>query len=229
MDVDLKVNIVEPPVIKIMQEGSTIHSAGARVYLNAEVLSLLEGLLKVPLYLELGSGDAQLTGISEDGVELQTGSSLAKLYLGEIGEESFFSDTTLGANDLEKATVLNLLELVKADARAYTDAAGSSGTMTVPPESFGETFNEHNELGGAVGGLVGSLLGQGNLELDVKLLGLNLGLGDITNDLLGQLSSSVLSPLLGALLDPVSMLTGVFPGRTDVTVYDYAYEAVLVN
>ncbi len=239
LDVDLKVNIVEPPVIKIMQEGSTIHSAGARVYLNARVATSLNGLLTnssllhVPLYLELGSGDAELTGISEEGVELSTGSSLAKLYLGDVDEDFYFSDSTLDAGDFDKARILDLsllgLQVLRADAKAYTDAAGTADTITVPPEAFGAMFKENNGLGGAVGGLVSSLLGQNNLELDLRLLGLDLGLDEVVNNLVGTLTYSILSPLLTSLLNPVSMLTGVFPGRTDVTVYDYAYEAVLVN
>lgn len=239
LDVDLKVNIVEPPVIKIMQEGSTIHSAGARVYLNAKAATSLNGLLTnssllhVPLYLELGSGDAELTGISDEGVELKTGSSLAKLYLGDVDEDLYFSDSTLDSGDFDKATILDLsllgLEVLRADAKAYTDAAGAAETMSVPPEAFGAMFKENNELGDAVGGLVSSLLDQNNLELDLRLLGLDLGREEVVNNLVGTLSYSILSPLLTSLLNPVSMMTGVFPGRTDVTVYDYAYEAVLVN
>lgn len=240
LDVDLRVQIIEPPVIKIMQEGSTIHSAAARVYLDASVGSALGGLLTktallhVPLYLELGSGDAELTGISTSGVELKTTSSLAKLYIGDIGNNYFFSDSTIDAGDFDKATILDvnllgLIQLLQADAKSYVDASGGGSTVTVPEESFGETFNVYNQLGGGVGGLVNSLLGEGNLQLDITLLGLGLNLGEVTNNLLGQLSSAILSPLLTALLDPLSMLTGISPGRADVTVYDYAYEAALVN
>ncbi len=239
IDADLKVNVVEPPVIRILQKGGTIHSAGARIYLDARVGTLLAGLLtnssllRVPLYLELGSGDAMLTDVSADGAEFSVGSSLARVFLGDVNENFFFSETTLDESDFDQARILDVsllgLPLVNADAKSYIDASGGGSSVTVPPESFGETFVVHNQLGNGVGGLVNSLLGEGNLELDVNLLGLGLNLGQVTNNLLGQLSSAILSPLLSALLNPVSALTGVFPGRTDLTVYDYAYEAVLVE
>lgn len=225
LDLSLKVKIVEAPVIKIMQEGSTIHSAGARIYLNAKALSLLSGspVLQLPLYLELGSGDGTLTAVSEEGVDIQTDSSLTKLFLGKINEHFFFTDETLSQSDFDPVTVLNVLGLVKVDAKGYSSATGGSESLHFTPP-FPESNYVHGELGSAVGNLLDSL----DLELTPNLLGilpLPSGLLDtVTGDILG-----IMSPLLTALLDPISMMTGVFPGRTDVTVYDYAYEAALVN
>lgn len=239
LNVDLRANIVEPPVIRVMQEGDTIHSAGARIYLNSQVGTLLSGLLtnssllNVPLYLELGSGDATLTNVSADGVDFNVGSSLAKVFLGDINPNFFFSTTTLDQNDFDQARILDAsllgIPILSADAKSYVNASGGGSAVTIPVENFGETYSVNNQAGDAVAGLVSSLLSSNNLDLNVKLLGLELNLGAVTTSLLGQLSSAVLSPLLSALLNPVSMLTGVFPGRTDLTVYDYAYEAVLVE
>ena len=229
LDVDLRVKIVEPPVIKVMKEGSTIHSAGARIYLNASVLGALgglfgSGLLEVPLYLEAGAGDGLLTGIAEDGVTLDVSSSLAKLYLGSINENYFFSDSTLDAGDFGNATILNLLGLVKIKAKSYGDAQGATETVTL---DVGETASVSAQLGNTVGALLGSLTG--NLSLTPVLLGLPLPLGDLLSTVTGLLANDILSPLLSVLLNPVTGLTGISPGQTDVTLIDYAYEAVLVN
>lgn len=229
LNANLKVKIVEPPVIKIMTEGSTIHSAGARIYLDAELLGTFgglfgSGLLEVPLYLEVGAGDALMTGMSEAGVDLDVTAALTKLYLGDIDESYFFSDATLGAGDFGDVTVVNLLGLVKVLAKAHGDAEGASEAVTLQP---GETASVSAELGNTVGALVDSVTG--NLTLTPVLLGLPLPLGGLLSTITGMITSDILSPLLGALLNPVTGLTGIQPGQTDVTLLDYAYEAVLVN
>lgn len=225
LDLSLKVRIIEPPVIKIMQEGSTIHAAGARVYLNAQALSLLGGspIIHLPLYLELGSGDATLGSVSEEGVDLQTTSSLLRLFIGGIDENIFFTDETLDQGDFSEVSVVNVPLLYRVDARGFSAAAGGEETLHFTPP-FPQSSYVHGELGSAVGNLLDTL----DLDLTPTLLGilpLPSGLvSTVTSDILG-----IMSPLFTALLDPVSMMTGVFPGRTDVTVYDYAYEAALVN
>lgn len=229
LNVDLKVNIVEPPAIKVMQEGGTIHSAGARVYLDAEVLGLLgglfgSGLLHVPLYLEVGAGDALLTEITEDDITLDVSTALAKLYLGDIDESVFFSDSTLGPGDFDAATIVNVLGLIKVLAKADGEAEGGEEPVTL---QVGETASVTGALGDAVGSLLASTLG--NLELTPVLLGLPLPLGNLLSNVTGILASDILSPLLSLLLNPVTGLTGIQPGKTDVTFMDYAYEAVLVN
>jgi len=232
LDVDVKVKVAEPPVIKVMKEGSTIHSAGARVYLNASVLGTFDaafgsGLVEVPLYLETGSGDAELTGFSEDGVTLDVSSALAKVYIGSIDEGIFLSDTTVNESDFGNATILNLLGLVKVMAKSYADAEGASETVTL---DVGETASVSGELGSATGALVSSLLG--NLDLSSELLGtplLNLILDPLLEPLLATLGVLVGDSILTPLLNPLTGLTGIHPGQTDVMLIDYAYEAVLVN
>lgn len=225
-DLDVKVKIAEPPVIKIMKEGDTIHSAGARIYLHAQALSLLGGspLIDLPLYLELGSGDGMLVGISEGGVDMQISSSLSKLFIGSITENAFFTDSTVTQGDFGQTTIINVPLLYSVRAQGYADAQGAEQSHTFTSSLFPESVSVYGDAGSAVGNLLGSL----DLDLHPTLLGiLPLPAGfitTVTEDILG-----IISPLLEALLNPVSGLTGVHLGRTDVTVYDYAYEAVLVN
>lgn len=225
LDLDLKVKIIEAPVIKIMKEGDTIHSAGgARIYLNAQGPSSLTGspVIHLPLYLELGAGDATLTGISEGGVDMQISSSLSKLFVGNIDETFFFTDETLSESDFTSKKILDVsllfIGLIQVNAKGYADAQGAeqSHTFTSP---FPESVSIYGDAGSAVGNLLGSL----DLTLTPTVLGI-LPLPTIRTDVLG-----IMSPLLEALLNPVSELTGAHLGRTDVTVYDYAYEAALVN
>jgi uncharacterized membrane protein len=225
LDLDLKVKIIEAPVIKIMKEGDTIHSAGgARIYLNAQQHSLLSGnpIIHLPLYLELGAGDATLTGLTADGVEMQISSSLSKLFVGSINENFFFTDETLTPADFGQVKILDVsllfIGLVQVHARGYADAQGATRTHTFTAP-FPESVSVYGEAGTAVGNLMSSL----DLTLTQTILGI-LPLPTVETDVLG-----IISPLLEALLNPVGSLTGVHLGRTDVTVYDYAYEAVLVN
>jgi len=244
-DVDLKVKVSESPVIRIVtMDDPDIHSAGARVYLNASVLG---NVVNLPLYLELGSGTATLTDITESAVDLETTTSLAKIYLGDINPDYFYNTAaSLDESDFTPVTVLNLLGLLSLDAKAYGDAEGGEGLISVTPDEFGITQHVSGALGSATGGLFESLFDNlyvqagsqsllGPLLAPVlnpllQLLGLSVGdTGNTNQGLVSAILSALVAPLLESLLDPVSALTGVHPGRTDVTVYDYAYEAALVE
>lgn len=226
--VNLKAKIVEPPVIAIATKGTTVHSAATRLFLDAGVLSLLPGapLLRVPLYLELGSGDAEILEVGEGGVRMRVNSSLARIFLGQINEEYFFTTQTLDASDFGQATILNALFLLRAQARGFVDAQGASQEVMLEPE-FPKTAVVEGLVGTGIGELVSSLVS--NLDLTISLLGLNLDGDHLTDLLLQSLSDTLLNPLLSSLLDPLSLLLGVYPGRVDVSVLDYAYKPVLVQ
>jgi len=223
-NVALKAKVVESPVIKVMQEGDTIHSAGLRLYLNAELLSILGKLVKLPLYLEGGAGTAELTGMTTDDIDLDVTVSALDLYIGSVNENLFFSDSAIDAGSFTEETILNVIGLIKVNALAAASATGAQETVTLVP---GETATVGGSAGAATSNLLNSLTD--NLVLSADVLGLGLDVGGLLTTLLGDITASILSPLLQGLLDPVTALTGIQPGVADVTFIDFAYDAVLVD
>lgn len=231
LDVNLRAKVIEPPVIKIMKEGDTIHSAAVRLYLHASILSALNGnsgLLNLPLYLELGAGDAKVERITPEFVEMTATSTTSALYLGKITDSLFFSDSSLTETDVQKDNILNILSLVTVTAKTKIDKPGGTDVLTFTPP-FPETQSVNALLGNSVTGITGDLSNPDNFEAELGLLGLPLDLGSTVNQVVGLLNNLIFDPLLTPLLNGVSTILGVYPGRTDLTVLDYAYSVKLVD
>lgn len=224
---DVKLKVLEPPVIAVAKEGTTLHSAQVRLFINAKVLSGLAGgsLLNLPLYAELGAGDAAVNTVGADSVGLTGTASASKMFLGSIDEGFFFSQETLDQSDFGPATILNVPLLAKVTAKSFVDAQGGSGSLTFTPP-YPQTQSVYGLTGTTLASLVSSLMS--NLDLQVQLLGLGLNLGLIANTLNNTLET-VLTPLLSGVLDPVSTLLGVYPGRSDITVNGMVYDAKIVQ
>ncbi|MFA5353503.1 MAG: pilus assembly protein TadG-related protein [Thermodesulfovibrionales bacterium] len=241
LQLDLRAKVVEPPVIKIMQVGESIHSAATRLYVNAKALDIDLGVLRtdvhVPLYLELGAGDATLDRINPDSVEMTGSSSTAKLFLGEIGPDLFFSTETHDQDDFTPATLVDVELLgipVKAVAKSFVDAEGGSSSLTFDTP-LPKTHSINATAGTSVTGLTSTL---GN-NLDVSLqVGPHGGLLDtllnpllnlLLSGLLNTVTNAVIAPVLEPILNFVSTGLGVYPGRTDISVLNFAYGYSIVQ
>jgi uncharacterized membrane protein len=160
---------IEPPVrpyFAFGPEGTQVHSAQVRLKLELEVLNLAPQLgvgVRVPLYVEAASGEAQIDEIecsgnpgSDTTVAVTANGGVANLYLGTVSNDvmnNFSAPVT--QSQVQPMNILNVgilgLSVVDATAKAHvalgsTAAASSaltfvqpSGTVTqsVPPTSQG--------------------------------------------------------------------------------------------
>ncbi|ODP37708.1 pilus assembly protein TadG-related protein [Sphingomonas turrisvirgatae] len=161
---------IEPPVrpyFAFGPEGTRVHSAQVRLKLELEVLNLVPQLgtgVRVPLYIEAASGDAQIDEIACSGdpardttVTVSANGGVANVYIGAPADEAMnnFSQP-VALSQIRPVRILNLglpgiLTLAETSARAHV-AIGStlapsrtlnfvqpSGTVSqpLPPTSTG--------------------------------------------------------------------------------------------
>lgn len=230
---NLKLSVVEPPVIALAKEGTTIHSAAVRLFLDAKVLSIIGtggSLLDVPIYLELGSADATVMKLISYTADINATASLTKVFIGGgIGDDWFSNeDETIDKDDITPVTILNAsllgIPLVTVTAKSYVNAEGGSGTLS---------FNLQNIMPitqsvygtASIENLMQSLIN--NLELDVNVLGLGINVTQVLN-ILNPLLNTIGS-VVGSLLDSLTTMLGISLGKTDVTVHSAAYSVRLVR
>lgn len=228
----VKAQVITPPSIAVLQEGETLHAASTRVLIDlkvglnelAELLNLqdLSEIVHLPIYLELGTGDVRVTSVSPESIEMNATSGLARAFIGEIDEGLFFATQTVGENDFDEVTIVNVADLITISAKAYAAGTSDVQEVTFHMDDFPQTQIVEAPLGSTVNNLLATLLG--SLELKINLLGLELdlsGLKELTGALLAGLSRDVF-PLLGeGLLNPLSGLLGVYPGKADITLLGF--------
>lgn len=231
---DLKLKVIEAPVVVLAEKGTTIHSAQVRLSLDANVGALLGGVLQVPIYLELGSGSATVAGLGSDNggwADINATASLTKMFLGKIDGDFFSTTKTFTKDDLKSATILNVLGLVKAEAKSYTDAEGGSGGLNFSPLITNPALPITQSVSGLVGDTVDSLLSSliGNIEIKVTALGIGLiDVNAVKTEILTALTDT-LATALNPLLNTAGEALGVYPGKTDVTVYSAVYAGRIVK
>lgn len=226
LKLDLALTMLEKPSIAVGPAGvdakgvwrTSAHNAQWRVKLDLMVAEILGGLVRLPIYLEVGAGEAWIEAIScrwprdESEVTVGVASSAARLYVGDVNPDAM-SNRAIAAH-VTRATILNVLGLVQIHAKAVVDVPSAGATQI-----FTGPFNAKNTQrldGLSTHGLFGKLLS--NLELDVVLLGLSLPLGEALAAIL-----SILTPvfeLLDVILNPVLSLLGIQINLADVTVFD---------
>lgn len=226
LKLDVALTLVEAPAIAIGPAGqdpqgnwlTSAHSAQARVKLDLLVGELLGGVVHLPLYVEAGAGDAWLEAIdcryprADSQVMIGARSGTARAYVGEVNPGAMSNRSTPAT--VSPATILNVLGLVTVTARAMVEVPAGNARL-----SFNGPFDSDNTQrieGLATAGLFDRLAD--DLVLDVNLLGLSLGLGDVLSPLL-----ALLSPVFGvldSLLAPVLSLLGIQLGVADVTAFD---------
>ena len=220
--------VIEPPQIAIGppgQDGSgnwltTAHTAQVRLSINLRPLGTVAGgVLNLPIYVEAASADASLRSIScaapvdNSTVGVHTDAAAVRARIGTINDINAASPT------VSAATILNAL-LVRVTGRADAPVAGSASDLT-----FHGPFDWDNTqtVGSTTLGLGGLL--KSDLDLDLQLLGLPLGLGDVLGNVLGLLNP-ILSVVDNGLIDPLLSGLGVSLGGGDVTNFSLACDAL---
>lgn len=223
---DVALSMLEKPSIAIGPAGldgegkwrTSAHTAQWRLKLDLVVGELLGGIVNLPLYLEVGAGDAWLEDIvcrfPRDSSTVQVGatSSAVRAYVGNVNPDAMSNRTS--AATVTPATILNVLGLVTVTAQANVNVVGSSGDL-----QFTGPFNGNNTQrisGLSTAGLFSQLASA--LVLDVNLLGLPLGVGGVLSLVVNLLQPVFV--LLDAILAPVLALLGIQLGIADVTVFD---------
>ncbi|MBK6744233.1 MAG: hypothetical protein IPG66_15200 [Hydrogenophilales bacterium] len=224
---NLALSLIETPSLAIGPPGqdaqgnwrTRAHTAQLRLKLDLVVGELLGGLLRVPLYLETAAGDAWLKSIDcrspreNSVVTIGANSSAVRAYVGNVNPEAM-TDRTATATVTE-ATILNVLGLVKVNARAEANLPGGGGDL-----EFTGPFNGQNSQtisGLATAGLISGLSDSKRLNLDVELLGIGLGLDEVLSPLLNLLTP--VFQALDGLLAPVLSILGIQLGYADITAF----------
>lgn len=218
-------------------EGTTIHPVSGKVLLDILVLGGNGGVLnsasiRIPLYVELGSADVTLTGIScgynpiEDTVlTFATGASLGRAYIADIVPEDL-----IDGNDISEAGAVEIATIgpVSVDGYAELDILGSGTqniTFTMPDVIAGNSTFVGNEE--TIGSLFSSIVDNLYLEIegdDGKGKGKKGLVGGLTEpllemalvDLLGSVATTV-DPFVAALLRSLGLRAGYLElGPTDV-------------
>lgn len=230
--IDLALSIIEPPKIAIGPPGrdsdgnwrTRAHTAQVRLKLDVKLLELLNGsLVHLPIYLEVAAAEAGLNSIScaapreSSTVAINANTSLVRAYIGEVNKDAMTNVTK--AATVDKATIVSLTGLLgitgvlDVTTKVALDLPGGSQEL-----QFHGPFDDDNTQrvsGLSTGGLFEKL--GSDLDLDVELLGINLGLGSALKPLMKLLTP--IFGLLDALLAPVLQLLGIQLGFGDVTAF----------
>lgn len=206
--------------LAVTREGTPIiRTSQARLYIHMETAQKLSGLAKVrlPILIELASSEARLNAVDcdpERTVVLGVRPGVAKASIGTI-DESRLDDFTQPLVPTP-ATLLSVAGVATVKASAHVEAA-DQGFI---PVSFSDNEIDARTLKtvqttGMVNGIVVSLLE--NMTVDVKALGLGLGLGGLASALGALLTP--FGPLLDGLVNPVFDTLGLSFGEADVRVH----------
>jgi uncharacterized membrane protein len=196
-----------------------IRTAQARLYVRAKTAQSLSGLARVelPILIELAASEARLKSLSCDparSVEVEARPGLARASIGVVDETKL--DDFKTALSPQRATLLSVLGLVSITGKADVEVAETG----FKPLSFSAADIETQRIKtmasrSFASGLVSSLLGR--LDVDVNVVGMGLGLGDLTKAL-GRLLEP-LGPVLDGVLNPVLDVLGLRLGEADVAVH----------
>ena len=208
------------PWLTVTADGQPIiRTAQARLYVRARTAQTLSGLARVelPILVELAASEARLKSLSCDparSVEVEVRPGLARASIGSV-DEAKLDDFKTGLSP-QRATLLSVLGLVSITGKADVEAADAG----FKPLRFDDADIEAQRIKTVASrsfasGLVSSLLGR--LDVDVNVVGLGLGLGDLTKAL-GRLLEP-LGPMLDGVLNPVLDVLGLRLGEADVAVH----------
>ena len=208
------------PWLTVTADGQPIiRTAQARLYVRARTAQALSGLTRVelPILVELAASEARLKSLSCDparSVEVEVRPGLARAHIGVVDETKL--DDFKTPLSPQRAALLSVLGLVSITGKADVEAADAG----FKPLRFDDADIEAQRIKTVASrsfasGLASSLLGR--LDVDVNVVGLGLGLGDLTKAL-GRLLEP-LGPVLDGVLNPVLDVLGLRLGEADVAVH----------
>lgn len=220
------------PWLAIDDKGQmTVRTNQARLYVEAKVLGLLGGLglkpIRVPLLVELSSGEAKLksitcpTGSSQSRVKLDVRPSLGKLTLGAVDTSklnNFKQELKTGP-----ATLVDI-GLLAIHATAQTKLGGTEWqTVEFTQADIDKGRVKTVKTKDLLEGTLSTLLGKTKITVSLA------GILTPTLDLAVLSALSVLGAPLDALVNTLTGLLGVGLGQADVQVHGVRCgEAVLV-
>ena len=208
------------PWMAVAKNGEpVIRTAQARLYVEARTAQSLAGLaqVKVPLLVELASSEARLNRIDCEGsrsVQVGVRPGVARARIGSTNVTAL--NNFKAAPVVQPASLVNVANLVTVKGSADVEAADQSFKSVTFSESHiaGQTPQTVKSTG-FTSGAISSLLGR--LSLDVKVVGLGLGLGNLTQSLNALLTP--LGPVLDGVVNGVLDTLGLSFGEADVTVH----------
>ncbi|HEY5336832.1 MAG TPA: hypothetical protein VIJ85_01405 [Rhizomicrobium sp.] len=201
-----------------------MRTAQARLYLDVKVApsGVLAGVanVDVPVLVELASAQAKLSSIScgttpaDNSVVLSVAPSLGETALGQIdlSELNNFEDDLV----VSPAAMVNTA-LLKVTGSAKVNIGGNDWqTVSFSGDDISSGLIKTVETKDIVATTFSSLLG--NLNLNVQLLGLNLGLGQSAVTPVIQAMLKTLTVPLDGAIDGLTSLLGLGLGEADVRV-----------
>lgn len=215
---------VETPSHRLGAPGSAVRSAQTRLSVEVSIdgLAALAGLrIKLPLYVEVAAAEAKLTDIRCYGgslgnanVAIDAVPGVAEIAIGKVDPSvlSNFSDDAR----VTKARIVDSA-LLSIDAIAHVEAKNLSKTrLTYTPAEIAagtmKSVSTRNTLTSAVRSLFGNL----DAEINIKLLGLPIGIPGIASALGNTLGA--VTPAIDELLYNLLLLAGVRIGEADIRV-----------
>jgi uncharacterized membrane protein len=210
------------PWLAVAKDGSVIvQTAQTRLYLDSKVggagtLGLVS--LRIPLYIQLASGEAKLDSLTCAGggtaptATLDVLPSVGTIAIADLDMSNF---SNFGASPTEKSAVIAQAPLVSVTGRADVALGGVTWQqVSFSPSDITAGTIKTVSTGDLTQGLATSLIGKINLQ--VSALGLGLNLSGMTAAVGALLTP--LAPTLDALIDQLTALLGVHVGQADVMI-----------
>lgn len=215
---------VETPSHRLGAPGSAVRSAQTRLSVEVGIdgLAALAGLrIKLPLYVEVAAAEAKLSDIRCYGgslgnanVAIDAMPGVAEIAIGKV-DPSVLSDFSDDAR-VTKARIVDSA-LLSIDAIAHVEAKNLSKTrLTYTPAEIAAGTMKSVSTRDTLTSAVRSLFGNLDAEINIKLLGLPIGIPGIASALGNTLGA--VTPAIDELLYNLLLLAGVRIGEADIRV-----------
>lgn len=215
---------VETPSHRLGAPGSAVRSAQTRLSVEVGIdgLAALAGLrIKLPLYVEVAAAEAKLTDIRCYGgslgnanVAIDAMPGVAEIAIGKV-DPSVLSDFSDDAR-VTKARIVDSA-LLSIDAIAHVEAKNLAKTrLTYTPAEIAAGTMKSVSTRDTLTSAVRSLFGNLDAEINIKLLGLPIGIPGIASALGNTLGA--VTPAIDELLYNLLLLAGVRIGEADIRV-----------
>lgn len=237
IDLSLDLQVISPPQIAIGPPGlidyenREFNTEAVNSQLGLVVgaqLSLPLSLINLDLAIAVNAA-AGRAGL--EGLDFEEREALFKLYpsLANVSLGSFASQGQEPAEISIKLLGIPVAEILLGAKLGSNMENQDEVSIRVSFDDIGVSQRETSSLVGSVAGLISSLP---NLSVQVKLLGIELGIiNSLLNPIINELSN-VLTPLLqviaNQLVDPIISFLGVGTTYSDVTLIDVNHSSVIL-